>query len=310
MKETHTRAESQTEEQHDQPRAAIYCRTSSSSQREGYSLDEQASECFKRCSFRGWEVIYVFSDEAESGKDTDRPMFQRMMNVAEAGLIDVIVVWKLDRFSRTVVHAVELEAELQEWGVGFLSVTEQIDTTTTAGRFNFRNMANVAEFERDMIKERSVMGMKARVQEGKWLNDRPPLGYKKREDGTLKIDEEERQLVEYIFDKYLEVQSMAQVAYDLNECGRTPDSINEWTARAIGDILSNELYMGVFTAAGISRFIPEYQIISHPQFRRVTKTRHRFRAEKQATQDNMAPSMKDDLVDGIVQDYISYVRKD
>ena len=124
----------------EQLRAAVYARTSSPNQGYGYSLDEQVTRCLQRCRSLGWDVQFIFRDEAESGKDTDRPMFRTMLSAAEKRVVDVIIFWKLDRFSRSLQHAVKLESELRQHGVSLYSVTEQIDTTSATGRFNFRNM--------------------------------------------------------------------------------------------------------------------------------------------------------------------------
>jgi site-specific DNA recombinase len=247
-------------------RAAIYARTSSASQRFGYSIDEQVRQCLQRCQRRDWDVVYVFRDEAESGKDTERPMFQKMMKKARHGLFTVVVFWKLDRFSRSLLHAVQLEAELRDDDVALHSVTEQIDTTSSAGRFNFRNIASAAEFERDMISERSQMGMKALAMEGRWPNDNPPLGYRRTDDGTLEICDSQAELVCEIFERYIEVQSMPQVASELNQRGITTKKDGEWTPRAVRDILKNEIYIGVYDAAGVSKHHEDYQIVDEELF--------------------------------------------
>lgn len=136
-------------------RAAIYARTSSVNQRFGYSLNEQVRQCWERCEMLDWDVTYVFRDGAESGKDTDRPMFQTLLAKAEAARFDVVVFWRLDRLSRSIMHAVQIEKQLRDLDIALHSITEQLDTTTAAGRFNFRNIANAAEFEHDLIKQRT-----------------------------------------------------------------------------------------------------------------------------------------------------------
>lgn len=140
-------------------RAAVYARTSSNSRAESYSLDEQVKRAVDRCQSLGWDVAFVYRDESESGANTDRPMFQTMLDAAKRQAFDVVVFWKLDRFSRSLIHAVQLEEELREHDVYLYSVTEQIDTTSATGRFNFRNLASAAEFERDMIKQRTRIGI-------------------------------------------------------------------------------------------------------------------------------------------------------
>lgn len=236
-------------------RAAIYARTSSINQRFGYSIDEQVRQCIERCQYLQWDVVYVFRDKAESGKDTERPMFQTMMRKAEDGGFDVLVFWKLDRFSRSLLHAVQLEAELRDKGVGLHSVTEQLDTTTSAGRFNFRNIASAAEFERDMNKERSQMGLKALALERRWPNGHPPLGYEKASDGTLVVLDHEAELVNRIFRDYTEVKSMPQLADDLNSENIQTKRNKTWTAKSIGNILKNKLYIGHYSVSDIEEYV-------------------------------------------------------
>ena len=250
-----TRSEESTEK-----RAAVYVRTSSVNQRFGYSIKEQIRQCWKRCEMLGWEVRYVFRDQEESGKNPNRPQFQLMMSKAELDCFDVIVFWKLDRFSRSLMHAVQLEKQLRDLGVALHGVTQQIDTTTPAGRFNFRNIASAAEFERDLIKQRSQMGMKAMALERKWPNDRPPLGYAKCEDDTIEVVEEEANLVQDIFELYLQVKSMPEVASRLDERGVATKEGNSWTPRAVGDVLQNQIYVGQYVVADVEEKAPEYQI--------------------------------------------------
>ena len=288
-------------------RAAVYARTSSASQRFGYSIDEQVRQCLQRCQRLNWDVVYVFRDEAESGKNAERPMFQTMMDKARSGRFVVVVFWKLDRFSRSLLHAVRLEADLREEDVALHSVTEQIDTTTSAGRFNFRNIANAAEFERDMISERSQMGMKALATEGRWPNNHPPLGYRRLGDGTLEVCDAEAELVCEIFERYIDVQSMPQVASELNQRGeRTKDS-GEWTPRAIGDVLGNELYVGTYDTAGVSKHHEEYRIVDEELFKQADETRHRFRSDRQRSREPMPEKRKERAVNKMKKAYHSFV---
>lgn len=286
--------------------AAVYARTSSLVQRYGYSLNEQVRLCLKRCKLLGWEVQFVFRDEAESGKDTDRPMFREMMSHAEHQLIDVIVFWKLDRFSRSLLHAVQLESELREFGVALHSITEQIDTTTSSGRFNFRNLASAAEFERDMIKERSTMGLRALAMDGKWPNSRPPLGYNVSKDSYLTLCSKEVEIVEHIFERYVQIKSMPEVAHELNQQAIPTKQGNEWNGRAVRDILRNELYIGRYNVAGVSKQILSYQVISNELFEKATATRFRFK-NQDARRPKMQLSRKEKLVDNVLSQYRSFL---
>ncbi|MFK5602620.1 recombinase family protein [Haloferax volcanii] len=287
---------------------AIYARTSSKRQQFGYSLDEQVRQCLKQCEHHGWTVRFIYRDEAESGKDIDRPMFQKMMAAAERHWFDVIVFWKLDRFSRSLMHAVQLEADLREFEVGLFSITEQIDTTTAAGRFNFRNIASAAEFERDMIQQRTQMGLRALAIDHKWPNDRPPLGYTKQPDETLSVDSEAANLVRTIFELYIEKRSMPRVAEQLNEDGFLTNQDNQWCPRAVGDILRNKIYTGQYSVGDICEYVKEYRILSDDVFEQSTAIRMRFR-NRSTSRSRMETSRKEQIVDGVIETYNEFLKE-
>ncbi|MEM2145126.1 MAG: recombinase family protein [Candidatus Jordarchaeaceae archaeon] len=256
--------------------AAIYVRTSSLNQKSNYSVEGQISQCWDYCRQRGWIVRYVFVDECQSGGTVERPKFQLMLEKARKSEIDVIVFWKLDRFCRSLVDLVNIERMLRRWGVGLCSVTEFIDTTTPVGRFNFRNIASVAELERELIGERARLGLHALARELKWPNPHPPLGYDKTEDGRLIVNVKESKLVRKIFSMYLDEKSMAHVAYRLNMEGVKTKKGSNWVARAVKDILTNELYIGNYSVAGVQQYVKEYAIIDKELFDKVQQVRLRF----------------------------------
>lgn len=265
--------------------AAIYARTSSSNQQFGYSIDEQIRRCWDRCDRQDWEVRYVFADEAESGRDMDRPEFQRLLEIAEQGMIDVVVFWKLDRFCRSLVDLVKTEETLSQCDVALQSVTEYIDTTTPVGRFNFRNLASAAELETDLTSQRVKMGMYGLAQEHKWPNDQPPLGYNLQEDGKLQIDSSEAELVREIYRMYLRERSMPEVAFLLNKNEHRTKTGDEWCTQSVRKILCNELYTGTYSVAGYEEFVEEYRIISDELFEEVTDTRYRFKNTQDMNQE-------------------------
>ena len=287
-------------------RAAIYARTSDTTRSQGYSLDAQVTRSLDHCENLGWNVAFIYRDEAESGANTDRPMFEEMIKTAKKGVFDVIVFWKLDRFSRSLIHAVELESDLREFDVYLYSVTEQIDTTSATGRFNFRNLASAAEFERDMIKERTQLGLNQLAEEHKWPNETVPLGYTLTDDQKLSINETERTIVERIFDSYIEHRSMPDVATELNEDDVTTSEGGEWTASAVGDILRNEIYRGWYELGDIAEHVPEYQLIDDATFEKVTQIRMRFQ-QQGASQQHMPTSRKDLIVKDMREMYLTYL---
>lgn len=290
--------------------AAIYARTSSPSQEFGYSIDGQVRQCWERCQQLGWTVTHVFRDEAISGKDPDRPKFQKLLTRAEAGAFDVVMFWKLDRFSRSLMHAVQLERDFRDWGVALHSITEHIDTTTPTGRFNFRNISSASEFERDLNKQRSKMGMKELALEQKWPNDHPPLGYQKRENGRLKIDAEEADTVRKIFDRYVTLRSMPSVAEELNDRGISTKDGSEWTARAVGDLLRNELYIGHYEVAGVDEHVSEYQLLDEELFEEVTAIRTRFQRDTSASRTEMPDERKKTRVQNVGAQFQDFLEQE
>lgn len=204
------------------------------------------------------------------------------------------------------MHAVQLEAELRKSDVYLYSVTEQIDTTSATGRFNFRNLASAAEFERDMIKQRTELGMQTLAEDNQWPSKNPPLGYNMTEDNRLTIDETERELVERIFELYMDTKSMPTVASQLNEDGIETRAGGEWKPRAVGDILRNEIYRGWYELSDIAEHVTEYQIIDDDTFQQVTDIRHRFQ-EDSAERPAMPTSRKDAIVEHMREMYLSYL---
>jgi site-specific DNA recombinase len=261
-------------------RAAIYARTSASKPDYHYSIDEQVSRCWDRCKEHDWDVVFVFTDKAESGRDTDRPEFQDMLGKAEQGYFDVVVFWKLDRFCRSLTDLVRTEERLDEHGVALQSVTEYIDTASPVGRFNFRNLASAAELESDLTSQRVQIGMHGMAKEHRWPNSDPPIGYELADDQTLGIDEEAAKLVRRIFRMYLKHRSMPKVAHLLNKGGKRTKEDNEWTRWTVGRVLKNEVYRGEYQLGDYQSHVEEYRIVSDELFEAVKEIRFRFKHEK------------------------------
>lgn len=288
--------------------AAIYARTSSPNQRFNYSIKEQVNRCWKFCDERGWITRYVFVDEGESGGTTDRPKFQLMLEKARAGKFNAIVFWKLDRFCRSLVDLVNIERMLREWSVGLCSVTEYLDTTTSVGRFNFRNLASVAELEREMIGERARIGLHAMAKQHKWPNPHPPLGYDKREDGMLEVNGG-ADLVRRIFKMYLREKSMPQVAYELNKQGILTKKGKRWNARAVRDMLINEIYIGKYMVAGVEDQVDEYRIIEDRLFEQAKGIMHRFEDGDGAKRPPMPEDRRTAKIKRVFNEYLEFLKK-
>lgn len=270
--------------------AAIYARTSSNSQRFGYSIEEQIRTCIQRCQVMNWEVRYIFSDEAKSGRNTERPEFQRLLRTAEQGVIDVVVFWKLDRFCRSVSDLVKIQDRLEQYGVGLQSATEYLDTTTAVGKFNFRNLANAAELESDLTSQRVKLGMYGLAREHKWPNNEPPIGYDLRDDRRLSVNPTEADVVRQIFRMYIREQSMPQVAFLLNKEDILTKDECRWTGQSVQKVLSNELYVGNYSVAGFSEYVPEYRIIDEKLFDEASDIRFRYKRGRMEQQRKLSKS--------------------
>lgn len=285
-------------------RVAIYVRISSYNQKDGYSLPGQIKASMESCRQMNWEVRYIYKEVMTAG-NTDRPKFQTMMEKAMNGAFDVVVVWKLDRLCRSLADLVNTERQLREAGVGIYSVTEMVDTTSSVGRFNFRNLASAAEFERDMIKDRARMGMQALARERRWPNRLPPLGYDLDGDGRLMVNQGEADLVRRIFRLYIENKSMPQVAFQLNKEGIDTKRGGRWNASQVKKVLENELYLGRYEVASVEDQIEEYRIIDEETFERAKKIRKR----KAPNKTMISWRRKKHLVENIFGEYFQNIEE-
>ena len=279
--------------------AAIYVRTSETKPDHHYSIDEQIRRCWKRCDKHGWEVVFVFTDEGQTGRNTERSGFQDMIEKATQGCFDIVVFWKLDRFARSVVDLVNTEQTLSENDVALQSVTEHIDTSSPVGRFTFRNLASAAELESDLTSERVQMGMHAMARKHRWPNASPPLGYELTDDQTLSILDDEGELVRRIFNDYLDKRSMPQVAHDLNTDGLTTKRDEEWDRWGVRKLLANELYRGQYKLGDYEEYVEAYRIVSDDLFEAVTETRYRFKHD----QGSVSADRKQDTVEKILGEF-------
>jgi site-specific DNA recombinase len=283
-------------------RAAVYARISSPNQKFNYSINEQIACCRKYVAQRGWTINYIFFDE-QSGRTIDRPKFQLMLKKAQSGFFDVIVFWKLDRFCRSLVDLVNVERVLRGYGVALSSVTEYVDTTTSVGRFNFRSIGSVAELERELIGERARLGLHALARKGKWPNSHPPLGFSKKNDGKLAINQEAK-LVVKIFEMYLENPALPQVAFDLNEKGVRTKQGKKWNGTSVRNILTNAIYIGNYHVAGVNHYIEKYRIVSNTIFRQVQQTLHRY-SNGESKRPRMPENRRNAEIDAVFNQFLT-----
>lgn len=225
--------------------AAIYARVSTDEQVDGTSLQTQLAECRAYAAAHGLALgdqgAYV--DEGVSGSLGSRPALDRMMAAVRCGAVQVVVVAKLDRFGRSVIHLSALLGELDDLGVEFVSIAESVDGSTSAGRLQRTLLSAFAEFERDRIRERTSAGADAVAREGYWPSGEPPYGLWTVAEGrrrAVAICEEEaaalRHAVECIVDRGM---STWETAASLNALGMGPRKASCWTGARLRDVLLN-----------------------------------------------------------------------
>src|SRR5439155_25662331 len=152
-----------------------------------YSLEAQSERLGAYAeSQEGWRIVRRFSDQA-SGASLERPGLERALKEAEAKRFDLLLVYRVDRLSRSVRGLAQILARLDEAKVLFRSATEPFDTASSAGRMMVQLLGVFAEFERSSIVERTIAGMERKAARGEWTGDALPFGYT--------IDEERRHLV-------------------------------------------------------------------------------------------------------------------
>src|SRR6266513_439023 len=194
-------------------RCAIYTRKSSEEglEQEFNSLQAQREACEAFITSQrqeGWVCLRAaYDDGGFSGATMDRPALQRLLADLTAGRVDTIVVYKIDRLTRSLADFAKIVEILDARGASFVSVTQQFNTTTSMGRLTLNVLLSFAQFEREVIGERIRDKIAASKKKGMWMGGVPPLGYR-AQDGKLVVIESEAEIVRMIFRRYAELGSV------------------------------------------------------------------------------------------------------
>ena len=230
-------------------RAAIYCRKSSE---EGLdqafnSLHAQRESCLsyvRSQAHEGWIALDdQYDDPGFSGGTLERPALQRLLRDVEAGKIDVVAVYKLDRLSRSLPDFVKLIELLDEHGVTFVSITQQFNTTTSMGRLTLNILLSFAQFERELTGERIRDKFLQSRQRGLWMGGHPPLGYDVR-NRKLMVNDAEASLVRDIFHRFLQVGSATKLVQELNAAGHRTKRGKPFDKNQLYRVLHNRTDVG------------------------------------------------------------------
>ncbi len=240
-------------------RCAVYTRKSSEEglEQEFNSLDAQREACEAYVTSQrheGWVIVPdLYDDGGISGGTLKRPALQRLLRDIEAGLVDIVVVYKVDRLSRSLTDFAKLVDAFEASGVTFVSVTQQFNTTTSMGRLTLNMLLSFAQFEREVIGERIRDKFAASRRKGMWMGGIPPLGYDVK-DRKLVVNAPEADLVRKIFERFAVLGSATALVKELRDEGARTKS---WTTQdgrrregkpvdkgKIYKILRNRVYLG------------------------------------------------------------------
>lgn len=224
-------------------RCALYIRVSTDRQVDGNSLTTQKKQLMRHARSRGYPVADVYVDAGLSGKDMNRPELQRLLSDAREGRFDIVLVWKVDRISRSMKDLLSLLKTLREHNVDFAAVDQDFDTSDPAGNFTLNMLGGFAQFERELLVERTKEGHLRRLLKRDWSCGPVPVGYRKV-GGKLVEHPKEAKLVRRIFDLFLKLKTRRGVAGRLNGEGVMTPKGKAWTGGRITAILKNPVYTG------------------------------------------------------------------
>ena len=246
-------------------RCAIYTRKSSEEglEQEFNSLQAQREACeafINSQRHEGWVCLHAaYDDGGFSGATMERPAVQRLLTDIAAGRIDTIVVYKIDRLTRSLADFAKIVEILDQRSASFVSVTQQFNTTTSMGRLTLNVLLSFAQFEREVIGERIRDKIAASKRKGMWMGGVPPLGYR-AEDRKLLVIDSEAEIVRSIFRRYAELGSVRLLKQELDARGIKSKSWTSASGRPIGGkpfsrgalylMLQNRTYLGEIVHKG------------------------------------------------------------
>jgi len=226
-------------------RCAIYTRVSTDTQSEieFNSCESQKEQILTYVkSQEDLEVVNTYTDAGFSGSNLNRPALQSLLNDIASGKIDCVLVYKIDRLTRSPKDFYYLMEYFEKYGVSFISTTQRFDTSTATGRLIRNIMLDFAQFEREMTVERTKDKMYQRARKGLWNGGIVPYGYY-RKDKKLIIHKKEAECIKEIFDIFIQTQSLSETIRQINKKYKTRAGKN-FSKSTIFGILRNPVYIG------------------------------------------------------------------
>lgn len=238
-------------------RCAVYTRKSSEEglEQEFNSLHAQREACEAYIASQrseGWVLVRDrYDDGGISGGTLDRPGLKRLLDDVEDGLVDVVVVYKIDRLSRSLMDFAKLVDVFDRNGVTFVSVTQSFNTTTSMGRLTLNILLSFAQFEREVTAERIRDKFRASRMKGMWMGGTPPLGYRV-ENRKLVVVEDEAKIVRHVFERFIAIGSGTELARELAGQGIRTRSGKSFDKKHVYRLLNNRAYIGEAVHKGTS----------------------------------------------------------
>lgn len=283
-------------------KVAIYVRVSTTNQaEEGYSIDGQLDSLTKYCEAMGWSVYQKYIDAGFSGGKLERPDILKLIKDAKRGVFDTVLVYKLDRLSRNVQDTLYLVKEVfNKNEVHFVSLQENLDTSSAMGNLFLTLLSAIAEFEREQIKERMQLGKIGRAKSGKsmmWA--KVAYGYTYHVGtGEMTVNQSEAIAVREVFNSYLNGRSISKLRDDLNEeFPKTP----AWSYRTIRQMLDNPVYCGYNKYKGVIYPGNHEAIISEDVYNKVQEEIKLRQIKTYAQNNNPRPFQSKYMLSGIGQ---------
>ena len=273
-------------------RTCLYIRVSTTRQeQEGYSIPLQKERLIAYCRAKGWAVAGVFIDPGHSGSSLDRPGITALMEGVKDGKFDVVLVYKLDRLSRSQRDTLFLiEDVFMANGTDFVSMQESFDTSSIYGRAMLGVLSVFAQMERETIAERTLMGRAGRAEDGYWHGGgTDPIGYDYI-DGALVVNEEEAAQVRDVYEMYAAGFSVSEISRRMD--GRRTKH-GDWShTSTVGNVLDNPLYAGIVHFDGVQGPGRHTPLVSASLDRKVKARRSRLlRVEAAGDSEYLLTSM-------------------
>lgn len=291
-------------------RCVIYTRKSTAIglEQDFNSLDAQREACeafIKSQAHQGWTLADTFEDGGFTGASMERPGFRTLLKSVEKGRVDVVVVYKVDRLSRSLFDFVKVMEQFNAREVAFVSVTQNFSTADAMGRLTLNMLMSFAEFERAMIIERTRDKIAAARRKGKWTGGNVPFGYDVRSK-RLVVNEAEATIVRELFWKYLIGTSALKLAADMNGLKQDPSRLvrpsrHPWAQARILGMLRNRIYLGEVHSHGTYYPGEHAALVDREVFEAVQSLLARQNRRDKAPYIQMSRASKEYLLRGLLR---------